>query len=1127
MKLWIDNERTIVYNKSMRSGKHKATEGEGKHMKYSVYDIIYRNDSNIRRLLENDLLFAETGFVAFRDADGRFWYLYKKEGLLVPGQQDQINRTYGSRDPLSGNRKIRIGEAECDCALPTEECAKDFFTGLSRIGACADWNIESQLWKIASASSALYDAPIRMVRPEQFLDRISTLRCAYVKERETNRRNFTSFEGWEYIDTFELDAQGRVVMPQEFQVQENEAAVGEAASRKTGLDAAPAQEPAKGEGSQAEPGQAGNPVQEPAKGEGSQVEPGQAGKPVQEPAKGEGSQAEPGQAGNSAQEPAGEEGSLKETGQPDSPAQSEKSESVQRAGQAEKEVAESVGEEAPQAGAGQAEKPLQESAKPEAPQAEAGHSETEQAENLTQEAVTGEASPEETGQTGTAGQESAQGEAPSEEAAQAEKTLQEPAKGGTPSRDVPPWRRKTITDVRELLDCDRKRCRLESYEENMLYDIKRGHWDVYGCEEVMETPEKGRLVPRDPRKDIRAGIVGIDFGTKSTVVVRQDDTSAIIPIRIGAGDLSAELRENDYENPTIIECTDLDAFMEKYCEQAGRPETSCDDFFVSYDAYTDYRSCAPNEFYAYYADLKQWANHEKENVVIWDKQKHEYRFGPHSLKEDKIINPIELYAYYIGMYINNMRNGIYMKYLMSFPVGYPKKTRQLIVHSFERGIRKSLPQCILDDEECMKEFSVRLGISEPAAYAVTALEMSELEPEDENEQYRYGIFDFGGGTADFGFGIWRGASEEEYEVEGYDYVLECFGADSDVTLGGEKILELLAYAVFKKNRGVARRNRITCSLPYGEQAFLGSETLISNSQIAQRNMSILKEELRPLWHQEENWEKKYRHGTEGKGSGADMEYEEYIEPMLYDIDGNKLSDCRFAVDTKGLITLIKSRIQKGVDAFFKCMGKAFQRENKLEGCDGPIYIFLAGNSSKSIFVKELFEEMIRNLSSDPEDSRFKLVEPLSGERGDEYVPNGKTSVAYGLIKSREGSSIKVEKNYETDAEEQTRFRYYLGRERRHHFDCRLSPAETDYGTWVRFQGAARPTVRIYYTTDPTADLREEPPVIDNIPYKEISVAPRKDAYIFIKACEPAVIEYTVASPDEMVEGKNEVFRIAF
>lgn len=1064
-------------------------------MKYSVYDIIYRNDSNIRRLLENDLLFAETGFVAFRDDEGKFWFLYKKEGILVPGVQEQINRTYGTRE---ANRKIRIGEAECDCALPAEECAKDFFTGLGKIDVCADWRIESQLWKIESTSSVLYDAQIRMVRPEQFLDSVSILRCAYVKERGTNRRNFTGFAGWEYIDSYALDSQGKIVMPRESQVQEEEAASEETASRKAEPDEATVQESTKTDTIQAEAEQAGNQVQETVREEASAKETEQSESLIQEPVKGETSQEETGQAEKPIQEPVKGEAAQEEAEQTEGPDGESAGEEVssEETERAEEPAGESAGEEVSPEETGQTEKPVQESVKGEALQAEAGQ-----------------------------GEPTVQKSAP--DAVLQQEAKQETEQGGVLSRDVPPWRRKTVTDIRDLLDCDRRRCRLESYEENMLYDIKRGHWELYGCEETMETPEKGKLVPRDPRKDIRTGIVGIDFGTKSTVVVRQDDTSAIIPIRIGAGDLSAELRENDYENPTIIECTDLDAFMKKYCEQAGRPETSCDDFFVSYDAYTDYRSCAPNEFYAYYADLKQWANHEKENVVIWDKQKNEYRFGPYSLKDDKIINPIELYAYYIGMYINNMRNGIYMKYLMSFPVGYSKKTRQLIVQSFERGIRKSLPQCILEDEDCMKEFSVRLGISEPAAYAVTALEMSELEPEDENDQYRYGIFDFGGGTADFGFGIWRGASEEEYEVEGYDYVLECFGADSDVTLGGEKILELLAYAVFKKNRGVARRKRITCSLPYGEQAFLGSETLISNSQIAQRNMTILKEELRPLWHQEENWEEKYRHETAGKGAGTAMEYEEYIEPLLYDIDGNKLSDCRFAVDTKGLISLIKARIQKGIDAFFKCMGKAFQRVNKLEGCGGQIHIFLAGNSSKSIFVKELFEETIRNLSADPADSRFKLVEPLNGERGDEYVPNGKTSVAYGLIKSREGSSIKVEKNYETDAEEQTRFRYYLGRERRRHFDCRLSPAETDYGTWVRFQGAARQTVRIYYTTDPTADLREEPPVIDNIPYKEIAIEPRKDAYIFIKACEPAVIEYTVASPDEMVSGENEVCRLEF
>ena len=89
-------------------------------MKYSVYDIIYRNDSNIRRMLENDMLFKETGFIAFRDGHGKFWLLYKKEGLLVPGQQEYIDRTYGTRDVLPRIKKIRIDEDECDCSLPSE-----------------------------------------------------------------------------------------------------------------------------------------------------------------------------------------------------------------------------------------------------------------------------------------------------------------------------------------------------------------------------------------------------------------------------------------------------------------------------------------------------------------------------------------------------------------------------------------------------------------------------------------------------------------------------------------------------------------------------------------------------------------------------------------------------------------------------------------------------------------------------------------------------------------------------------------------------------------------------------------------------------------------------------------------
>ncbi len=1145
-------------------------------MKCSVYNIIYRNDSTVKGMLEEDLLFLKTGFIAFRDQAGRFWYFHKKAGIIVPEHQEYLDRTYGRRDILPRVKKVRIGEDECDSSLPTEEWARDFFIGLSKISACAHWRVESRIWKILSSSDTVYDAPVRLIRPEDYLDRVSILRCAYVKEGITNRRNFTSFADWEYITSYEMTSDGTVALIQaDLNQEEISGESGSDSSAEASTQESPRTLEQRQESSAGE--QAVYPTQERSqtsttealsKEETCGAAPEQGGVLGGVSAQRDAASATQEQISLSAmpsQESPKNIESKQESAFADGLSQGELSDAASGQGSASVEKPlqtemvngtceqESVSEEKlsqeelSNAASGQGnasmEKPTQEELSNAASEqvivSGEGTGEAQKQESLSeavssqdnglntpqmQETSPGEALSQENSSGAVCGREIPSGETTYQEdaprAALSENALSHAAEAGK-------QKKKAAADVRELLDCDKRRCRLESYEENMLYDIKRGHWELFDCEDIAEVPEKGKMIPRDPRKDIKTGVVGIDFGTKSTVVVRQDDTNAIIPIRIGAEVLSAELRENDYENPTIIECTNLDKFIKKYYEQEGRPETCCEDFFVSYDANNNYRTCPPNEFYAYYAELKQWANFEKDNVVVWDKQKHEYRFGAEGSESGKIINPIELYAYYIGMYINNMRNGIYMKYLMSFPVGYSKETRQLIVASFEKGIRKSLPQCVLEDEECMKDFSVQLGISEPAAYAVTALEMSDLEPKDENDQYRYGIFDFGGGTADFGFGIWRGASEEEYEVEGYDYVLECFGADSDVTLGGEKILELLAYAVFKKNKELARRNRITCSLPYGEQAFLGSEILISNSQIAQRNMSILKEELRPLWHQEENWEKKYRHETERSNhEEGGFGYEEYIEPSMYDMDGNKLSDCRFAVDTEELISLIKARIQKGIDAFFKCMSKAFQREDRLAGSDGQMHIFLAGNSSKSVFVRELFEKTIQEYSSRLEVPCIKLMEALNGENRDEYVPNAKTSVAYGLIKSREGSSIKVEKNFETDAEEQTRFKFYLGRERRRHFDCRLSPVETEYGSWIRFQGAAIRTVRIYYTTNPTADVREEPPVIDNIPYKEIAIEPQKDAFVFIRACEPTAIEYTVAVAEERIEEKD-ICRIDF
>ena len=684
---------------------------------------------------------------------------------------------------------------------------------------------------------------------------------------------------------------------------------------------------------------------------------------------------------------------------------------------------------------------------------------------------------------------------------------------------------------KNLLNCDKYRCRLPIYEKTILTDIQQGHWDLFE-----QDSSKGKYESRDPHKDIKQGVVGIDFGTKSTVVMRQGNTDDIIPIRIGTVELDKAIDESkDYENPTIIECTNLDKFIKEYMSSEGRPKTSCEDVFISYDALNNFNA-AGEHFYAYFSKLKQWA-YNKNGIDIVDKKDKRYilKETTEASNDKKSLNPLEVYAYYIGMCINNMRNGIYMNYLMSFPVGYSKEAKEFIRHSFELGIKKSLPKTIVNDEECMKKFNVKLGISEPAAYAVTAmLSSDEFDPADETEKYMYGIFDFGGGTADFDFGVWRGASEDEYDDCGYEYVLDCFGADSDVTLGGENILEMLAYHVFRTNMDVVRSKKLVLTLPEGEKEFIGSEMFLENSQVAYRNMVQLKEKLRPLWHQEDGWEKKYSNTSDDdENDKRAFNNGQSITPVMYDRDGKQAQDCKFIINSDELIELIKQRIKKGIEAFFACLYKSLNGREEAKVADTKVYIILAGNSSKSVFVKELFREKIKEMQEQfkknvpqLDQDVFELVmlenKSIDANRDDsEYVPNAKTGVAYGLVKSRAGGPVHVLKNYQTDANAEARFKYYLGkRGRKGDFNCVLSPITTQYNKWVRFQGAGNSVIPIYYTTNPVADVEQQKLSIKGIASHEFEIETMNGGSFFIRTVEPNVIEYVVAVSEDAIKESN-------
>jgi len=663
--------------------------------------------------------------------------------------------------------------------------------------------------------------------------------------------------------------------------------------------------------------------------------------------------------------------------------------------------------------------------------------------------------------------------------------------------------------IDDLLTEDYQRADIKPYHEKMLDDTEQGHWSLWDDEKsdttkgLTQATLTNKLVARDPKSSIINGTVGIDFGTKSTVVVYQKDTTKIYPMRIGTGDLSKTISANHYENPTIMEFNDLGKFMENYKNREGRPYTRWEDLTISHTASNSLLNSKSDDFNSFINELKQWAGDKNKKLKMVDKNGYVLDLPPFlELKEDD-INPIEIYAYYLGLYINNQHNGIYMNYILSFPVTYELNIRDKIIESFYKGIKKSLPQELHNQPKELEKLSILKGASEPAAYAVVALQEYDFDPCDDEKVF-YGVFDFGGGTTDFDFGIFReanGAKERRY-----DYAIEHFGAGGDRYLGGENILELLAFEVFKKNKETLLKDSIQFILPPECDEFLGSETLLSLSREAKMNTKTLMEKLRAFWEGVEEEIPNYENGS--------------LSVNLTNIEGKQLVNFELEIDLEELKMIIYNRIDKGVKNFFHSLRIAFENYNVGLNTIEEINIFLAGNSSKSILVTQLFDMEIQkqtalfNESQKTEKELFKIFAPLGSEDENLEKPTGKTGVAFGLIETRKGGDILVI-DHNTKDKKDINFKYYLGESRKKKFKV-IVHRDKEYNKWVEFIDASQDSFELYYSSQSIVTTNQT--AIDDNSIKKVIIKTDtvdEDAFVYIRVVSPTQFEYVVANESEI------------
>jgi len=616
-----------------------------------------------------------------------------------------------------------------------------------------------------------------------------------------------------------------------------------------------------------------------------------------------------------------------------------------------------------------------------------------------------------------------------------------------------------------------KQLEFEVYPEEILKDKDLGLWDLFTVEEIEESIEikesenEEGWEARDPNSnDILKNTVAIDFGTSSTVVAFRNKAGRKVLIRIGNTSGENAFSSEVYENPSMVQFFNIEGIKECFSSTYSRPFTRWGDAPISHTVKKNLQDNIEDNavINQIISDLKTFVkeNDAKPLRLVDDKEKEFEIKWQHNNDINKLsgsdeFDPIEYYAYLIGLYVNNQNYKtsteqyvVFTKYQLTVPVNFSKESKERLRRSFTRGLRRSIPKSLLDRGI---DIQVEIKHYEPVAYAAGVIINKKLDERDVN----FAVYDLGAGTADFSYGHFGEAKDDNY-----DFQLTLYRISGNNYLGAESIFNEIAYYTYIDDRNFEKllNERIPFYIPLQiGTPRPGCELIRDNSCYGRTNTYLLVNKIR-----------KYIVGGFKKDSeGGKPKINFNIIP---DKKSEKTKNIEITLDYSFTNEHFTKKIYEGIRQFFMDLSKAFSGKEEVKKID----IFLAGNASKSIVVKKLFDLVVQYINGKYEEYKaddsgdenknieevikeffakedktflddlkgkyeFEIHQPSEDKKNEEDKENKedkknkdypftcKTGVALGLVELI-GGKIKFE-----DKRPAT-FNYYLGRYKKRKFE---------------------------------------------------------------------------------------------